>query len=383
MTDDTRLEQVERAEHASEAGAGSRDRFAFLRTKGRASVVRLADQWFIACASGELTSTPRAEMIQDVPLVLFRGEGGKAAALLDRCPHRNVPLSTGSVSAGEGTLECAYHGWRFDGGGTCRAIPSLIGEPGAKARSAIAFPVIEQDGWIWVFSTPFAAPGAPMPDAMPHRFALLGVPGYTSVHQTVVAEGTMFSAIENALDVPHTAFLHRGLFRSESRGVTLKVKVHRRRDRVEAEYIGEPRPPGIVARILSPSGGIVTHFDRFILPSIAQVEYRIGTENHFLADTACTPVSDFRTKLHAVVSFRSRVPGELIAPFVKPLALRVFQQDADVLKRQTENIRHFGGEQFASTEIDVLGKHIWRLLRAAERGDAHPPEEESELSLVV
>ncbi|UJR83411.1 Rieske 2Fe-2S domain-containing protein [Sandaracinus amylolyticus] len=374
---------TERVDETHDVSTKERDAFAFLRTKGRASVVRLADQWFIACASSELKEAPRAETIQDVPLVLFRDERGRASALLDRCPHRNVPLSGGKVVASDGTIECPYHGWRFDREGTCRAIPSFCGEPGAKARAAPAFPVIEQDGWIWVYSTPFAHPGAPMPTKQPHRFALASEPGYTTVHQTVEAEGTMYSAIENALDVPHTAFLHRGLFRSESRGVTLTVKVRRSKDRVEAEYVGEPRPPGLVARILSPSGGIVTHFDRFILPSIAQVEYRIGTENHFLADTVCTPVSDFRTKLHAVVSFRSRVPGHVIAPFVKPLALRVFQQDAVVLKQQTETIKRFGGEQFASTEIDVLGKHIWRLLRAAERGDASPPEEEAELQLVV
>ncbi len=193
----------------------------------------------------------------------------------------------------------------------------------------------------------------------------------------------MYSAIENALDVPHTAFLHRGLFRSESRGVKLQVKIRRSHDRVEAEYLGEPRPPGLVARILSPSGGIVTHFDRFILPSIAQVEYRIGSENHFLADTVCTPVSDFVTRLHAVVSFKSRIPGHVLKPLVKPLALRVFQQDAQILKRQTETIRKFGGEQFSSTEIDVLGRHIWRLLKAAERLDATTPSEESEVELVV
>ena len=379
MTDD--VEQ-----HENDASAHAREPFAFLRTRGRASVVRLADQWFIACQSSELGSTPRAETIQDVPLVLFRDERGRAAALLDRCPHRNIPLSGGKVVASDGTIECPYHGWRFDREGACRAIPSFCGEPNAKARTTPAFPVLEQDGWVWVYSTPFsgtAESGQRMPDKQPHRFALLDQPGYTSVHQTVEAEGTMYSAIENALDVPHTAFLHRGLFRSESRGVTLKVKVKRSRDRVEAEYVGEPRPPGLVARILSPSGGIVTHFDRFILPSVAQVEYRIGTENHFLADTVCTPVSDFRTKLHAVVSFRSRLPGHVIAPFVKPLAMRVFQQDAVVLKQQTEMIRRFGGEQFASTEIDVLGRHIWRLLRAAERGDAHTPEEETELELVV
>ena len=35
-------------------------------------------------------------------------------------------------------------------------------------------------------------------------------------------------------------------------------------------------PEGLVARILSPSGGVVTHFDRFILPCITEVEYAIG-----------------------------------------------------------------------------------------------------------
>ena len=41
-----------------------------------------------------------------------------------------------------------------------------------------------------------------------------------------------------------------------------------------------------MGRILSPSGGIVTHFDRFLLPCIAQVEYQLGEENHILISTA-------------------------------------------------------------------------------------------------
>lgn len=356
-------------------------RSAFVRGMGRTSVVRLADQWFIACASSELgRERPITITIQNVPLALFRDERGRASALLDRCPHRNVPLSGGRVDR-DGTLECPYHGWRFDGGGACRHVPSLLGPAEARARNATAFPTLEQDGWVWVYSSPFGVERA-MPAAQPHRFAMVEAPGYTTVHQTLEAEATMYSAIENALDVPHTAFLHRGLFRTESRGITLRVKVHRTRDRVVAEYLGEPRPPGIVAKILSPSGGIVQHWDRFILPSIAQVEYRIGDENHFLADTVCTPVSDFRTRLHAVVSFRSRIPGAMLAPIVKPLALRVFQQDAAILRAQTERIRQFGGEQFASTEIDVLGRHIWRLLKSAERGEV-APDESSESELVV
>lgn len=347
--------------------------------KGRASVVKLKDAWFIACARSELRDAPVPMVIQDLPLVLFRDEHGAPGALLDRCPHRNVPLSGGKVQR-DGTIECPYHGWRFDRGGVCRKIPSLVGDAAHRSRDAVAFPVLEQDGWVWVHMTPSI--GGALPASRPHRFAHFDAPGYTTVHQTVEATSTMFSLLENALDVPHTAFLHKGLFRSDSRGIELTVKVRRTADRVEAEYVGEPRPPGLVARILSPSGGEVQHWDRFLLPSIAQVEYRIGTENHFLADSVATPVSDFVTRMHAIVSFKSRLAGALIAPAVKPLAMRVFQQDALILAQQTDRIRRLGGESFVSTEIDVLGKHIWKLLRARERGQVLP-DESNEVRLVV
>lgn len=331
--------------------------------KGHVSVARMAAHWYILAASTELGDAPIARTLMGMPLVLFRDGDGKPGALLDRCPHRNVPLSLGRVEQGQ--LECAYHGWRFDRAGACRFIPSLCGSPEGKARNAPSFPAIEQDGFVWVYATP-----GDMPKSRPYQFPHASARGYTTTRDEVFAESTMHAAIENALDVPHTAFLHKGLFRSKSRGIEITAVVKRGRDRVEAEYVGEPRPPGIVARILSPSGGTVTHFDRFILPSIAQVEYKLGTESHFLVTSAMTPVTDFYTRIFAVVSFKLRlIPGWLIKPFLRPLAMRIFQQDARILKTQTATIKRFGGEQFASTEIDVLGRHIWRLMKAAERGD--------------
>jgi hypothetical protein len=164
--------------------------------------------------------------------------------------------------------------------------------------------------------------------------------------------------------------LHGGLFRSAtSKRHEIEVVIRRWHDRVEAEYIGEPRPPGLAGRLLAPGGGVVTHFDRFILPSIVQVEYRLGDRSHLCVTSALTPVADFHTRLFAVTSFRLPLPGWLVALFLRPLALRIFQQDAVMLKRQTETIRQFGGEQYMSTEIDVLGPHIYRLLKQAERGE--------------
>ena len=315
-----------------------------------------------------------------MPLVLFRDGEGRPGALLDRCPHRNVPLSAGEVA--EGQLQCSYHGWRFDREGACKHIPSLVGESDAKARHATSYPTIEQDGFVWVYSSS-RAEAEGFPTSLPYRFEKAGAPGYTTARQVVEAPGTLHATIENALDVPHTAFLHKGLFRSKSRNITIEAHVTRTGDRVWAEYIGEPRPPGVVGRILSPSGGTVTHFDRFLLPSIAEVEYSIGTENHILVASAMTPVSDFVTRIFAVVSFKLRLPGALIKPFLQPLALAIFKQDAAILKLQTETIQRFGGEQFASTEIDVLGRHIWRLLKNAERGDLASDEAHERVQLVV
>ncbi len=349
-----------------------------LRARGHYSTVHLPDQWFVLASSRELRKKPLARTLMGTPLVLFRDAERRAATLLDRCPHRNVPLSLGRV-ADDGCLQCPYHGWRFDGGGNCTKVPSLAAEiSDARARQAPSYPTLEQQGFVWVYSTAGA-----MPESRPHRFEKIGERGYVTVRQRFDMKATMYSVIENALDVPHTAFLHKGLFRGDSRGITITAQVTRGADRVQAEYVGEPRPTGLMARLLSPSGGLVTHFDRFLLPSIAQVEYRLGEENHILADTAMTPIDDFHTRLWGVVSFRTRFLAWLVRPFVKPVGMRVLKQDALILGRQTETIRAFGGEQFASTEIDVLGKHIWRLLRAAERRDTATPEERSEVRLVV
>jgi hypothetical protein len=107
---------------------------------------------------------------------------------------------------------------------------------------------------------------------------------------------------------------------------------------------------------------------RFFLPSVAQVEYRLGTDVHFLVTSLCTPESDFRTRMWAVVEFKTRFPASLVKSLLQPFALRIFAQDARMLRAQTENIRRFGGEQYASTELDFLGPHIWRLLKQAESG---------------
>jgi len=318
--------------------------------------------WYPACRSSELSGKPLAVPLMDRPLVLFRGADRAPAALLDRCPHRNYPLSLGCVT--EGALECGYHGWRFDGGGTCLRVPGLLDESTAASsnRRVSSHAVVERDGVVWVWGEPDRRPtGQPFP------LPKVEGPNAGEVVFHYDLDCTMHAAIENALDVPHTAFLHRGIFRGNT---AHRVTAVRRdiEDGIEAQYLGEPVGMGPV-RLGRRSGLTFDHWDRFFLPSIAQVEYAVDGWFRIVNTILHLPLSPLRTRAWFIVRFSSRLP----VPVVRPIALlrgkQILLQDARVLAAQTERVRSLGGERFTSTELDVLGNGIWRLLRRAERAE--------------
>ena len=83
---------------------------------------------------------------------------GVVVALPDRCPHRYSPLSAGCVV--DGTIQCAYHGYRFDGGGRCVLVPALGADAAIppKANIRAAHSVRERYGLVWL------APDEPLTD---------------------------------------------------------------------------------------------------------------------------------------------------------------------------------------------------------------------------
>jgi len=345
-------------------------------TVRRKNVVRVVDAWYPACVSTALGArAPLAAQVLGVPLCVWRTDDGSPAAVLDRCPHRNVPLSMGRVrqtSKRGGEIECRYHGWRFDAQGTLTAVPGLPVVDGARldgpGRCTTGYRVVEADGfvWVWLSPTPPESTTTPTPPRLPQ----LDLNGYTHIRQSLRVEGTLHSTLENILDVPHTAFLHGGLFRTDEKKHEVECIVQRGRDSVVAEFVGEPRPEGVVGRILSPSGGVVQHWDRFLMPSIAQVEYRIGDENHVVVTSVCTPVAETVTDMHTVASVRTRLPIGPLAALAGPVAWRILAQDKEILAAQTDLVERFGGDRFSSTSIDLLGPYILHLLKKAEAGAA-------------
>ncbi len=90
------------------------------------------NQWYVAAWSDEVRAgEPLRRVLLDTPVVLYRTEDGKPAALHDRCPHRGALLSMGKQIGDE--VQCPYHGIQFGPDGRCTHVPSQGGTPAALA----------------------------------------------------------------------------------------------------------------------------------------------------------------------------------------------------------------------------------------------------------
>jgi len=112
-----------------------------------------AQDWrgtFLAVArADDVRPGPVAVRVLDAAVVLFRDHTGRVGALEDRCPHRQVPLSSGSVGF-FGELLCGYHGWAFEADGRCARMPSSHATMPLRLASVRAYDVRELDGLVWV-----------------------------------------------------------------------------------------------------------------------------------------------------------------------------------------------------------------------------------------
>ncbi len=139
-------------------------------------------------------------------LVLFRTTSGTPRVLDAFCPHLGAHLGHGGVVAGE-NIACPFHGWQFDGDGTCREVPYAENmPPRARDRQVIgSYPVTECNKMIWAWYHPDGAPPDfevdPVPEFESPDFTELDT--YDWKINTIVQE-----AGENGADVAHFMFVH-------------------------------------------------------------------------------------------------------------------------------------------------------------------------------
>ena len=333
--------------------------------------MRARNAWYVAAWSRELRRSPLGRTLLGRRIALFRRPDGGACAIAARCPHRGADLSRGRCT--DGTIECPFHGWRFDARGQCVAVPSqpeAVKIPsGAKVDT---FAVVERDGLIWLRADGGDGPGAA---SEPPAQALKG--RRVSLPPTLV-RGPFLCVLENALDTAHNPFIHRGSFGPRIDPLVCRQKVQAGPDALgltfeddAASPWGPSGPPvtglfGLAARLLGQTqptlrrssfelGGRVTTL----------IGYASGRWDAFaLYLTPATP----ETTWIFYESIRTRFPLRVGDPLQRSFMKRILREG----ERETSLIL---GPETAGTEISIESDRVALAARRLYNRPADPEEQ--------
>jgi phenylpropionate dioxygenase-like ring-hydroxylating dioxygenase large terminal subunit len=339
------------------------------------------ETWYVAFWSADIApGALYARTLLDTPLVFFRTATGDVAALDDTCPHRFAPLSKGSI-AGDGTIECGYHGLRFNGAGACVHNPHgnhNIPEA-ARVRS---YPVIERHSiaWIWMGS------GAAKPDAIPdYGIFDAADPVHVSKRDRMVIHAGYHLITDNLLDLSHVPFLHAGVL---SGSVDDEIDVRQDGNTVTiSRWSYDVAAPTLFDALFRADGKNVDTWTEmhWMPPGCMILDTGIrepGTAKErgagFFGIHLLTPETSVSTHYHfTAVRFsivpRSRAEDERLRETLSVVRRYAFaEQDAPMIEAQQARILAHGHHRPALLSVDAGAVRVQRILanlRAAEDSD--------------
>jgi len=307
----------------------------------------LPGHWTPILPASELGASPKGVTLAGEKLVLFRGKDG-VGALLDRCPHRGVALSLGTIT--DGCLACPFHGWRFGADGACEHVPFNPDVPRGPLATAAA-PAREAMGMIWVYTGTEAVGEPILPEA-----ATWPQTSLTYLYEDWDTHWTR--VMENMLDTPHLPFVHRGTIgagmarrmKPDSKmeqtvteiehGLSLSYRLDDAASRSRLDWV---RPNAMVLRILDQPGRALR------------------------LHVWCIPLEADRTRLLVVgaYSFGALSPLAALTSFTNRKI--VFEDRAVVESSDPKEVPQPAGEANVPTDKMTLRFRAWYHAQKAER----------------
>jgi 5,5'-dehydrodivanillate O-demethylase oxygenase subunit len=189
-------------------------------------VAEMADRW-----------TKRVRILGE-DLVLFKDRTGKFGLIGEFCPHRRASLAYGIPT--EDGIRCPYHGWKFDGTGSCLEQPNEPEGSNFKDKVKTAgYPVAELGGLLWGYLGPLPAP------AIPRYDAFVDGPAIRHVGQAMIPCNWV-QIMENSVDIVHTEWLHGKLYEFLKEKDNVKVAIAKHHVKIAFDEF----PYGIIKRRL-------------------------------------------------------------------------------------------------------------------------------------
>lgn len=209
----------------------------------------IRNAWYVGLWSNELpVGKLVAQKILNMPVVFFRKEDGRPAAITDRCSHRFVPLSMGALLPGD-RVQCAYHGLEFAGDGKCvnNPHPPCTITPAAHIRS---FQVVEKHSMVWIWMGDKPADPSLIPD---YSFIDSSPPLHVTEPGYLMIKASYELIVNNLLDLSHVVYLHAGVLGSPGI-VQSDVEVRTDGDVVRvSRFAKDVETPGMF-KIMAPEG---------------------------------------------------------------------------------------------------------------------------------
>lgn len=159
------------------------------------------NQWYVAGFSWQLKDKPVGRTILNEQIVFFNDENGKTCAIEDRCVHRFLPLSEGTLD--NGSVRCGYHGMLFDGCGKCTEIPGQEKIP--RKAKVKAYNVEVQNDIIWIW---FGDENNTEPNCKPPIYEIHSNKDYVYGGDVVHYDVPYQLIHDNLLDLSHLGYVH-------------------------------------------------------------------------------------------------------------------------------------------------------------------------------
>lgn len=161
----------------------------------------LKNAWYCAALSSEVGREPLGRLLLGEPVVMYRTEDGTPVAMEDTCPHRRAPLHKGEL-VGD-SIQCPYHGIIFDCAGKAEWAQ---GQDRLPARMALrVYPFVERHSWMWIWmGDPALADESLIFDCWSCTD-----PNWATIKGYMHVKAAALLAIDNLMDLSHTAFVHR------------------------------------------------------------------------------------------------------------------------------------------------------------------------------
>lgn len=296
----------------------------------------LKNVWYGSALSSEL---PKGKMkslvLAGEPVVLARGQDGLVYALKDICPHRGIPFSFGRMVGNQ--VECPYHGWKFNSGGVCTEIPSLCSDQKLDSTKIKVkkYPVIENQGVIWIYladkEKPLAPELAPQPPIM-HQ-----LPGTAAPE---IIEQAMFPchidhAVIGLMDPAHGPYVHKSWFWRSEKSSHEKAKKFAPVPYGFQMVRHQPSKNSKAYKIL---GGQPTTEITFQIPGVRVEHIQVGQKNVYSL-TILSPVGPMQTKVYSLL-YWDMSWLYVVKPIVKAFAKRFLHQDVEAVSKQQVGLQY-------------------------------------------